>query len=117
MAGSGAAWRTAARATAAAPASARRFSAAAGGGGGGGAGGRPPSAAAAPPGFYIPPGPGVGPRGGDVPPGVLRSTAWFGKLDKDGFIHRSWMRNQGLPPNAFDGRPVIGIANTFSELT
>jgi L-arabonate dehydrase len=46
-----------------------------------------------------------------------RSTAWFGKLDKDGFIHRSWMRNEGLPPDVFDGRPVIGICNTWSELT
>ncbi|MBI5851279.1 MAG: dihydroxy-acid dehydratase, partial [Planctomycetes bacterium] len=46
-----------------------------------------------------------------------RSTAWFGGKDKDGFIHRSWMRNQGLPPHLFDGRPVIGICNTFSELT
>ena len=47
----------------------------------------------------------------------LRSTAWFGGQDKDGFIHRSWMRNQGLPAHLFDGRPVIGICNTFSELT
>ena len=47
----------------------------------------------------------------------LRSTAWFGPTDKDGFIHRSWMRNQGLPTHVFDGRPVIGICNTFSELT
>lgn len=47
----------------------------------------------------------------------LRSTAWFGKADKDGFLHRSWMRNQGLPSHVFDGRPVIGICNTFSELT
>ncbi len=47
----------------------------------------------------------------------LRSTAWFGPADKDGFLHRSWMRNQGLPPHLFDGRPVIGICNTFSELT
>ena len=47
----------------------------------------------------------------------LRSAAWFGGMDKDGFIHRSWMRNQGLPPHLFDGRPVIGICNTFSELT
>ena len=46
-----------------------------------------------------------------------RSAAWFGKLDKDGFIHRSWMRNQGLPADVFDGRPVIGICNTWSELT
>jgi dihydroxy-acid dehydratase len=47
----------------------------------------------------------------------LRSTAWFGKHDKDGFIHRSWMRNQGLPADVFDGRPVVGICNTWSELT
>lgn len=46
-----------------------------------------------------------------------RSAAWYGKLDKDGFIHRSWMKNQGFPDQAFDGRPVIGICNTWSELT
>ncbi len=46
-----------------------------------------------------------------------RSTAWFGPTDRDGFIHRSWMRNQGLPSHLFDGRPVIGICNTWSELT
>jgi dihydroxy-acid dehydratase len=47
----------------------------------------------------------------------LRSQAWFGRKDKDGFIHRSWMKNQGLPQHLFDGRPVIGICNTWSELT
>src|SRR6202522_223766 len=47
----------------------------------------------------------------------LRSQAWFGTNDKDGFIHRSWMRNQGFPGDVFDGRPVIGICNTWSELT
>ena len=47
----------------------------------------------------------------------LRSQAWFGGRDKDGFVHRSWMKNNGLPEDAFDGRPVIGICNTFSELT
>ena len=47
----------------------------------------------------------------------LRSTAWFGLQDRDGFIHRSWMKNQGLPDHLFDGRPVIGICNTWSELT
>jgi L-arabonate dehydrase len=47
----------------------------------------------------------------------LRSQAWFGGEDKDGFIHRSWMRNQGFPGDVFDGRPVIGICNTWSELT
>ncbi|MDJ1006398.1 MAG: IlvD/Edd family dehydratase [Paracoccaceae bacterium] len=46
-----------------------------------------------------------------------RSTHWYGKLDRDGFIHRSWMKNQGLPDHVFDGRPVIGICNTWSELT
>ena len=47
----------------------------------------------------------------------LRSQAWFGGTDKDGFIHRSWMKNGGLPDDAFDGRPIIGICNTFSEFT
>ncbi|MGH6932711.1 MAG: L-arabinonate dehydratase [Dongiaceae bacterium] len=47
----------------------------------------------------------------------LRSSAWFGKSDRDGFLHRSWMKNQGFPQHLFDGRPVIGICNTFSELT
>jgi dehydratase ilvD1 len=47
----------------------------------------------------------------------LRSRHWYGKHDKDGFIHRSWMKNQGFPDHVFDGRPVIGICNTWSELT
>jgi L-arabonate dehydrase len=47
----------------------------------------------------------------------LRSQAWFGGNDEDGFIHRSWMRNQGFPGDVFDGRPVIGICNTWSEPT
>jgi len=46
-----------------------------------------------------------------------RSQHWFGGTGKDGFIHRSWMKNQGLPSDSFDGRPVIGICNTWSELT
>ena len=46
-----------------------------------------------------------------------RSALWFGKQDKDGFIHRSWMKNQGFPDHCFDGRPVIGICNSASELT
>ena len=45
-----------------------------------------------------------------------RSQQWFGKIDKDGFAHRSWMKNQGHPNDLFDGRPVIGICNTWSEL-
>jgi dehydratase ilvD1 len=47
----------------------------------------------------------------------LRSTRSYGPKDKDGFIHRSWMKSQGFPPDVFDGRPVIGICNTWSELT
>src|SRR5580765_3602045 len=47
----------------------------------------------------------------------LRSQDWFGPLDKNGFIHRSWMKNQGWPHDLFDGRPIIGICNTWSELT
>ena len=47
----------------------------------------------------------------------LRSSKSYGPRDKDGFIHRSWMKSQGLPPDVFDGRPVIGICNTWSELT
>jgi dihydroxy-acid dehydratase len=47
----------------------------------------------------------------------LRSTASYGGRDRDSFIHRSWMKSQGLPEDAFDGRPVIGICNTWSELT
>ncbi len=47
----------------------------------------------------------------------LRSADWYGKADKDGFIHRSWMKSQGLPDDVFDGRPIIGICNTWSQLT
>lgn len=47
----------------------------------------------------------------------LRSEDWFGKDDKMGFVHRSWLRNQGYPDDYFKGRPVIGICNTWSELT
>ena len=48
---------------------------------------------------------------------LRRSQAWFGRLDRDGFIYRSWVKNRGIPHDQFDGRPVIGICNTFSELT
>ena len=47
----------------------------------------------------------------------LRSHDWFGNNDKMGFVHRSWFRNQGYPDDYFRGRPVIGICNTWSELT
>jgi dehydratase ilvD1 len=50
-------------------------------------------------------------------PPKFRSAHSYGKLDRDGFIHRSWMKNQGLPDHVFDGRPVIGICSTWSELT
>lgn len=46
-----------------------------------------------------------------------RSRAWFEKQDRDGFVHRSWTRKPGYPADSFDGRPVIGICNTWSELT
>ena len=46
-----------------------------------------------------------------------RSAAWFGRDDRDGFIYRSWVKNRGVPNDQFDGRPVIGICNTYSELT
>jgi L-arabonate dehydrase len=46
-----------------------------------------------------------------------RSQAWFGRQDRDGFIYRSWVKNRGIPHDQFDGRPVIGICNTYSELT
>jgi L-arabonate dehydrase len=47
----------------------------------------------------------------------LRSQEWFGRQDREGFMYRSWMKNQGWPHDLFDGRPVIGICNTWSELT
>jgi L-arabonate dehydrase len=47
----------------------------------------------------------------------LRSQQWFGRQDRDGFAYRSWMKGKGVPHDQFDGRPVIGICNTFSELT
>ncbi|MEO7055263.1 MAG: IlvD/Edd family dehydratase, partial [Caldimonas sp.] len=42
---------------------------------------------------------------------------WFGRMDRDGFAYRSWVKGKGVPDDQFDGRPVIGICNTFSELT
>jgi len=47
----------------------------------------------------------------------LRSRAWFGRKGKDGFIYRAWMKNQGIPDYEFNGKPIIGICNTWSELT
>ena len=47
----------------------------------------------------------------------LRSAEWFGASGKMGFVHRSWLRNQGYPDDYFQGKPVIGICNTWSDLT
>ncbi len=48
---------------------------------------------------------------------VLRSQTWFASHDRDALVHRSWMKNQGIPHDQFDGRPVIGICNTWSQAT
>ncbi len=48
---------------------------------------------------------------------TLRSAEWFGRTDRDAITHRSWMKNQGIPNDQFDGRPVIGICNTWSQAT
>ncbi|MGV7206948.1 IlvD/Edd family dehydratase [Oxalobacteraceae bacterium A2-2] len=48
---------------------------------------------------------------------ALRSAQWFGTQDKNGFMYRSWMKNQGIPDHEFQGKPIIGICNTWSELT
>jgi L-arabonate dehydrase len=47
----------------------------------------------------------------------LRSRNWFGRRDLDGFVHRSWLKTEGFSDLVFDGRPVVGIANSWSELT
>ena len=47
----------------------------------------------------------------------MRSQEWFGRNDKLGFLHRSWMRAEGFPTSVFSGKPVIGICNSWSELT
>jgi len=47
----------------------------------------------------------------------LRSADWFARTGKDGFIYRAWMKKQGIDTHEFDGRPIIGICNTWSELT
>src|SRR3954471_14987849 len=49
-------------------------------------------------------------------PGELRSAAWFGPRDLDGFLHRSWLKSEGFDDSAFRGKPVIGICNSWSEL-
>src|SRR6266566_483450 len=54
---------------------------------------------------------------GPMTPRPLRSRNWFGRRDLDGFAHRSWLKTEGFSDHVFDGRPVIGIANSWSELT
>ena len=49
-------------------------------------------------------------------PRKLRSQEWWGGTSRDNIYHRGWMKNQGYPHDMFDGRPVIGILNTWSEL-
>lgn len=52
-----------------------------------------------------------------VPPPKLRSGRWYEPLNKDGFIHRSWMKSDGYPEDLFSGKPMIGICTSWSELT
>ncbi len=46
-----------------------------------------------------------------------RSSRWFDRQDLDGFLHRSWLKSTGVGDETFRGRPVIGICNSWSELT
>ncbi len=48
---------------------------------------------------------------------TLRSQEWYGRKDRDGFVYRSWLKSDGYPHDLFEGRPIIGICNTWSELT
>lgn len=50
-------------------------------------------------------------------PRKLRSTHWYSGNSRDTIYHRGWMKNQGYPHDLFDGRPIIGILNTWSDLT
>src|SRR5947208_7043387 len=45
-----------------------------------------------------------------------RSSEWFERRELDGFLHRSWLKATGVTNEAFRGRPVIGICNSWSEL-
>jgi dihydroxy-acid dehydratase len=49
-------------------------------------------------------------------PTKLRSRDWFGKRDRWGLAHRAWLRAEGFSEHVFDGKPVIGICNSWSEL-
>ena len=50
-------------------------------------------------------------------PRKLRSQHWYGGTSRDAIYHRGWLKNQGYPNDLFDGRPIIGIMNTWSDLT
>ena len=50
-------------------------------------------------------------------PRKLRSQEWYSGTSRDTIYHRGWMKNQGHPHDLFDGRPIIGILNTWSDLT
>jgi len=50
-------------------------------------------------------------------PRKLRSQEWYGGTSRDTIYHRGWLKNQGYPDDVFDGRPIIGILNTWSDLT
>jgi dihydroxy-acid dehydratase len=52
-----------------------------------------------------------------VPGSRLRSSRWYGRLDRDGFIHRSWMKSDGYPADLFSDKPMIGICSSWSDLT
>ncbi|WP_020385131.1 IlvD/Edd family dehydratase [Kribbella catacumbae] len=77
--------------------------------------GRPEGASPSTEGASTPPSPTPAAAGGGT--GRRSFDHWFGEKDRNGFIHRSWMRAQGFSDEVFDGRPVIGICNTWSELT
>jgi L-arabonate dehydrase len=47
---------------------------------------------------------------------ALRSSAWFGKDDRWGMAHRAWLRAEGFSERVFQGKPVIGVCNSWSEL-
>src|SRR5262249_48190539 len=59
----------------------------------------------------------IGPSAGHMTTQRLRSRNWFGRMDLDGFAHRSWLKTEGFSDQMVAGRPVIGSANSWSELT
>jgi L-arabonate dehydrase len=45
-----------------------------------------------------------------------RSSEWFRAPGYYGFSRRAWLRSEGFPADVFDGKPVVGICNSWSEL-